>query len=65
MSGSTAIINLFRKLSGTAVVIQQSTNGTSTGDNTSFYVATIAECQSGDEIYASIQSGSCRSVVVY
>jgi hypothetical protein len=65
VSGSTAIINLFRKLSGTAVVIQQSTNGTSTGDNTSFYVATIAECQSGDEIYASIQSGSCRSVVVY
>jgi len=30
VSGSTATINLFRKRSGTAVVIQQSTNGTAT-----------------------------------
>jgi len=60
VSESEAIINLFRKRSGTAVVIQQSTNGISTGNNTSFYVATIAECESGDEIYASIQSESCR-----
>ena len=42
-------------------MIQQSTNGTtSTGDNTSFYVATIDECESGDEIYAYLASGSCR-----
>ena len=54
--GSTATINLFRKRSGTAVIIQQSANGTATGDNTSFYVATIAECQTGDEIYANLAS---------
>jgi hypothetical protein len=61
VSGSTAIINLIRKRSGTEVVIQQSTNGTtSTGDGTSFYVATIDECESGDEIYAYLSSGSCR-----
>ena len=41
-------------------MIQQSTNGTSTGNNTSFYVATIDECESGDEIYAYLAGGSCR-----
>ena len=60
VSGSTAYVNLFRKRSGTEVIIQQSTNGSSTGNNTSFYVATIAECETGDEIYAYLSSGSCR-----
>jgi len=60
VGGSGATISLFRKCSGRAVVIQQSTNGSSTGNNTSFYVATIAECQKGDEIYAILASGSCR-----
>ena len=60
MGGSTATINLIRKRAETGVIIQQSTNGTSTGNNTSFYVATIAECQTGDEIYANIADGSCR-----
>ena len=60
VSGSTAVINLYRKRSGIAVVIQQSTNGTSTANNTSYYVATIVECETGDEIYAYLESGSCR-----
>jgi len=60
VSGSEATINLIRKRSGTEVIIQQSTNGTATGNNTSFYVATIAECETGDEIYAYLNSGSCR-----
>ena len=60
VSGSTAVINLYRKRSGTAVVIQQSTNGTFTANNTSYYVATIVECETGDEIYAYLGSGSCR-----
>ena len=60
MGGSTGTINLIRKRSGTEVVIQQSTSGSLTGDNTSFYVATIAECETGDEIYAYLESGSCR-----
>jgi len=63
VSESQAIINLIRKRSGTEVIIQQSFNGTATGDNTSFYVATIDECESGDEIYAKINSGSCRLAI--
>jgi len=63
VNGSTATINLIRKRVGTGVVIQQSTNGSATGDNTSFYVATIAECESGDEIYAYLASGSCRLAI--
>jgi len=54
VSGSQATINLIRKRSGTQVIIQQSTNGTSTANNTSFYVATIVECETGDEIYANL-----------
>jgi len=60
VGGGGATINLIRKRSGTEVVIQQSASGTITGDNTSFYVATIAECESGDEIYAYLAGGSCR-----
>jgi len=63
VGGSTGTINLIRKRSGTAVVIQQSTSGSLTGNDTSFYVATIAECESGDEIYANIQTGSCRLAI--
>ena len=59
VSGSEAIINLIRKRSGTAVIIQQSSNGSTTGADTSFYVATIAECEEDDEIYAYLSSGSC------
>jgi len=60
VGGSTAVINLIRKRAGTGIVIQQSTNGTSTANNTSYYVATIVECETGDEIYAYLSSGSCR-----
>jgi len=60
VSGSQATINLIRKRSGTQVIIQQSTNGTSTSNNTSYYVATIDECETGDEIYAYLNNGSCR-----
>ena len=63
MSGSQAIINLIRKRSGTEVIIQQSSNGSATGADTSFYVATIAECESGDEIYAYLNSGSCSLAI--
>jgi hypothetical protein len=60
VSGSTATINLIRKRAGVEVLIQQSTNGTSTGDNTSFFDAFIAECETGDEIYAYLLAGTCR-----
>jgi len=60
VSGSTAVINIIRKRSGTGIIIQQSTNGTSTSNNTSYYVATIDECETGDEIYAYLNNGSCR-----
>jgi len=63
VKGSDTTINLIRKRSGTEVIIQQSANGTATGDNTSFYVATIAECESGDEIYAYLVDGSCRLAI--
>ena len=60
VSGSTASINLIRKRSGTETIIQQSTNGSFTGNNTSFFLATIDECEEDDEIYAYLSSGSCR-----
>jgi len=63
VSESDTTVNLFRKRSGTAVIIQQSANGTATGDNTSFYVATIAECETVDEIYAYLAAGSCRLAI--
>jgi len=63
VEGIIATINLIRKRSGTEVIIQLSTTGSNTGNNTSFIVATIAECESGDEIYANIQTGSCRLAI--
>jgi len=41
VGGSTATINQISNRSGTGVIIQQSTNGTSTGENTSFYVVLL------------------------
>ena len=60
VEGSTASINLIRKRSGTETIIQQSTNGSYTGNNTSFFLATIDECEKDDEIYAYLSGGSCR-----
>jgi hypothetical protein len=60
VSESTAVIDLIRKRSGTETIIQQSTNGSFTGNNTSFFLATIDECEKDDEIYAYLSSGSCR-----
>jgi len=62
VSGSTAVINLIRKRGATETIIQQSTNGTNTGNNSGFFVTTIAECETDDEVYAYLDSGSCRLI---
>ena len=59
---STAVINLIRKRGATETIIQQSTNGTNTDDNTGYFVTTIAECETDDEVYAYVDSGSCRLI---
>jgi hypothetical protein len=58
----TAVINLIRKRGATETILQQSTNGTNTENNSGFFITTIAECETGDEIYAYVNSGSCRLV---
>ena len=58
----TAVINLIRKRGATETIIQQSTNGTYTDNNSGFFATTIAECETGDEVYAYVDSGSCRLI---
>ena len=62
VSGSTAVINLIRKRNSVETILQQSTNGTNTGNNSGFFSTTIAECETNDEIYAYLDSGSCRLI---
>ena len=68
VSGSTAVINLIRKriVDGMSVetILQQSKNGTNTLDTSGFFPTTIAECQTGDKIFAYLDSGSCRLVPI-
>ena len=66
VGGSTAVINLIRKRIVDEVsvesILQQSTNGTNTDNNSGFFSTTIAECETDDEIYAYLESGSCRLI---
>jgi len=62
VSGQTAVINLIRKRGATETILQQSTNGTNTSNNSGFFLTTIAECETGDEIYAYLDSGSRRLI---
>jgi len=62
VSDLTAVINLFRKRGATETILQQSTNGTNTENNNGFFVTTIEECETGDKVYAYVDSGSCRIV---
>jgi hypothetical protein len=62
VSGSTAVINLIRKRNSVETILQQSTNGTNTDNNSGFFSTTIAECETGDEIYAYLDSGSCKLI---
>ena len=62
ISGSTAVINLIRKRNSVETILQQSTNGTNTSNNSGFFSTTIAECQTGDEIFAYLDSGSCSLI---
>ena len=62
VNGSTAVINLIRKRNSVETILQQSTNGTNTSNNSGFFSTTIAECETNDEIYAYLDSGSCRLI---
>jgi len=62
VDGQTAVINLIRKRGTTETILQQSTNGTNTNNNTGYFSTTIAECETDDEIYAYVDSGSCRLI---
>ena len=62
VSGSTAVINLIRNRDSVETILQQSTNGTNTENNSGFFSTTIAECETDDEVYAYVDSGSCRLV---
>jgi hypothetical protein len=61
VSGSTAVVNLIRKRNSVESILQQSTNGTNTIES-GFFITTIAECETGDEIYAYLDSGACRLI---
>jgi hypothetical protein len=60
--GSTAVINLIRKRNSVETILQQSTNGETTSNHNAFFLTTIAECETDDEIYAYLDSGSCKLV---
>ena len=62
VSGSTAVINLIRKRGSVETILQQSTNGETTSNHNAFFLTTIAECETDDEIYAYLDSGSCRLI---
>jgi hypothetical protein len=62
VSGSTAVVNLIRKRNSVESILQQSTNGTNTDSDSGFFITTIAECETGDEIYAYLDSGACRLI---
>ena len=62
VSGSTAVINLIRNRNSVETILQQSTNGTNTDNNSGFFSTTIAECETDDEIHAYVESGSCRLI---
>jgi len=62
VSESTAVINLIRKRGATETILQQSTNGANTENNGGYFLTTIAECETGDEVYAYVDSGSCRLI---
>jgi len=62
VSGSTAVINIIRKRGTTETILQQSTNGTNSYGNSGYILTTIAECETDDEVYAYVDSGSCRLV---
>jgi len=62
VSGSTAVINLIRNRDSVETILQQSTNGTNTENNSGFFSTTIAECETDDEVYAYLDSGSCRLI---
>jgi hypothetical protein len=60
--GSTAVINLIRNRNSVETILQQSTNGENTTNHNVFFLTTIAECETGDEIYAYLDSGSCKLI---
>ena len=62
VDGNTAEINLIRKRSGVETIIQQSTNGTNTSNNSGYNLTTISECETGDEVFAYLSSGICRLI---
>ena len=62
VEGQTAVINLIRNRGTTESILQQSTNGTNTDNNSGFFLTTIAECETDDEVYAYVDSCSCRLV---
>ena len=62
VSGSTAVINLIRNRNSVETILQQSTNGSNTDNNSGFFSTTIAECETDDEVYAYVESGSCRLI---
>jgi hypothetical protein len=59
---TTAVINLIRKRNSVESILQQSTNGTNTANHSAFFLTTIAECETDDEIYAYLDSGPCRLI---
>jgi hypothetical protein len=62
ISNITAVVNLIRSRGGVQTIIQQGTNGTSSSN--SFYViTTIDECETGDLIYANVESGSVKLTI--
>ena len=62
ITDSTAVINLIRNRGGVETILQQSTNGENTTNLNAFFLTTIAECETDDEIYAYLDSGTCRLV---
>jgi len=64
VNGSTAVINLIRNRGGVETILQQSTNGSNTNSDTGIFSTTIAECETDDEIYAYLDSGSCRLIPI-
>jgi len=60
--GSTAVINLIRKRNSVETILQQSTNGENTSNHNAFFLTTIAECETDDEIYAYLDSCSCKLI---
>jgi len=62
VSDTTAVVNLIRERNSVETILKQSTNGTNTDSDSGFFITTIAEYETGDEIYAYLDSGACRLI---